>query len=84
MDEEIIELFEQVKAKGELREASVTGYFPHFVAAALARRGRVDEARKLWREVSIATQASEIAQANLDDLKQPIGQPDCTLGITSS
>ncbi len=74
MDEEIIELFEQVKAKGELREASVTGYFPHFVAAALARRGRVDEARKLWREVSIATQASEIAQANLDDLKQPIGK----------
>lgn len=74
MNEEIIELFEQVKAKGELREASVTGYFPHFVAAALVRKGRVDEARKLWREVAKATQASEIAQANLDDLMQPVGQ----------
>ncbi|BDA72344.1 hypothetical protein ACCM5_27436 [Calothrix sp. PCC 7716] len=74
MDEEIVELFEQVKAKGELREASVTGYFPHFVAAALARLGRVEEARKLWREAAKATQASEIAQANLDDLKQPVGQ----------
>jgi tetratricopeptide (TPR) repeat protein len=74
LDEEIIELFEQAKAEGELQAASVTGFFPHFVAVALTRQERIDEARKLWREAASSTQASEIAQANLDDLKQPIGK----------
>jgi tetratricopeptide (TPR) repeat protein len=36
------------------------------------QKGHVDEARKLWREAAKASQASEIAQANLDNLKQPI------------
>jgi tetratricopeptide (TPR) repeat protein len=73
-DKGILRLYDLLKAKGELENASLTGFFPHFVAVAFARQGKLDEARKLWKQALNKTQASEIVQQNLDDLKKPVGE----------
>ncbi|MEM6400033.1 MAG: tetratricopeptide repeat protein [Cyanobacteria bacterium P01_D01_bin.116] len=73
-DEGILQLFEQASASDELEYASLSGLFYHLVAVAMARNGRLEEARKLWLQASEDTQGSELAQANLKDLKKPIGQ----------
>lgn len=85
LDEAILQLYEQVKAKEEeIKYAFLTGYFPHFVAVALARQGKIDEARKLWREALKQTKASALAQQNLDDLKKPIGERHAPWSLTLS
>ncbi|NJN11783.1 MAG: tetratricopeptide repeat protein [Richelia sp. RM2_1_2] len=71
-DEGILQLFEQASSSDKLQYASLTGLFSHLVAVAMARNGRDYEARKLWLQASEDTQGSELAQANLEDLKNQL------------
>ncbi|NEO71828.1 tetratricopeptide repeat protein [Moorena sp. SIO3H5] len=73
-DQGILQVFEQAKASGEFSGTSFSGLFSHLVAVALTRQGRIDEARKLWLKTPEGTEGSKLAQANLQDLKKPIGE----------
>jgi tetratricopeptide (TPR) repeat protein len=46
----------------------------HFAAVAAMRLGRPDEARRLWRRALKLAPGLDIAQANLDDLRKPVGE----------
>ncbi|HEY4688891.1 MAG TPA: tetratricopeptide repeat protein [Anaerolineae bacterium] len=68
---DILRLAEQ-KDAGSVSEANAMLY--HLAAVAALRLGREDEARKHWRKALKLNPNLELAQANLDDLRKPVGE----------
>ncbi|MGH9942481.1 MAG: tetratricopeptide repeat protein [Pyrinomonadaceae bacterium] len=69
-DEGVLEVFREAERTGAADEAILH----HWAAVALMRSGREDEARKRWRTALKLDPGLELAQENVDDLRQPAGQ----------
>lgn len=74
-DQGILDVFEQAKASGDVKPSSPTSpMFYHLVAVAMMRLGQPAAARRQWQQALQRSPNFSLAQANLDDLKQPVGQ----------
>jgi hypothetical protein len=51
-----------------------SGLFYHLVAVAMARIGRIDEARDLWKKAQNYLTGAHLVRENLEDLKNPVAQ----------
>ncbi len=71
-DAGILEIFDQAKGAKDLHITNAL--FHHLVAVAMARSGQLRQARQQWQTALKKSPNFALAQANLDDLKQPISQ----------
>lgn len=71
-DEGVLETYEGARAAGVLDAAANGPVLDHLVAAAMARLGRVGEARYHWGQVLKVNPSYAVATRNLDDLSAPI------------
>lgn len=71
-DAGVLQVFEQAKTASDL---SITGaMFFHLVGVAMERSGQTKAARKQWQRALERSPGFALAQANLNDLKRPVGQ----------
>lgn len=73
-DAGILDVFEQAKKSHDLKSGMASAMFHHLVAVALARSGKMKEAREQWQQALKRSPGYALAQENLYDLKLPIGQ----------
>jgi tetratricopeptide (TPR) repeat protein len=75
-DEAVLDASRAADREGDIgREGGfAAAYLLHFAAVAHMRQGRVEEARRLWRQALRIDAGLEVVRENLDDLKQPVGE----------
>jgi tetratricopeptide (TPR) repeat protein len=73
-DQAVLEAFESARHDREAGDLSSNAVLYHFAAVAALRLDREEEARRHWRQALKLAPGLELAQQNLDDLSQPIGQ----------
>ncbi|MBF2067577.1 MAG: tetratricopeptide repeat protein [Calothrix sp. C42_A2020_038] len=71
-DESILQIYSEVKSHDNTQTGN--GLLYHLVAVAMARQGRINEARDLWKQAQNYLVGAHLAQENLDDLKKPVAQ----------
>jgi tetratricopeptide (TPR) repeat protein len=71
-DAGILEIYEQAKDADDLNITSAL--FHHLVAVAMERSGQSKQAKEAWKRALKRSPGFNLAQANLDDLQQPVGQ----------
>ena len=70
----VIELYDQAQASGDIRESATYNLFFHLGAVAMARLGRIGEARKIWQRIVKRSPSFRLAENNLADSNQALGQ----------
>ncbi|HEX5690405.1 MAG TPA: tetratricopeptide repeat protein [Roseiflexaceae bacterium] len=73
-DRAVLDSFERADQANQLDAGYGGPMLYHLAAVAALRQGREDEARRNWRQALKLSPGLRIAQENLDDLSQPIGQ----------
>lgn len=71
-DEGVLEAYEGARAAGALGTAANVPLLDHLAAVAMARLGRVGEARYHWGQVLKVSPSDTVATRNLEDLSAPI------------
>jgi tetratricopeptide (TPR) repeat protein len=73
-DQGVLDAFHGAEQAG-LKEANPNqAYLYHLAAVAAYRLGRENEAHRYWKKTLKLLPGFSLAQANLDDLRQPVGQ----------
>ncbi len=72
-DRAVLDLYEQAKKAGALKPPEASPLFLHLAAVAHWNQGKEIEARRLWQRALDLQPGFELAQQQLDDLKQPPG-----------
>ncbi|MBI2951933.1 tetratricopeptide repeat protein [bacterium] len=73
-DQGVLDAFSGAEQAGHLKSPRANPLLYHLAAVAAMRLGHEDEARKRWREALKRSPGLDLAQANLDDLRQPVGK----------
>lgn len=73
-DQGVLDAFSGAERTGHLKSPLAKPLLYHLAAVAALRLGREDEARSHWREALKRSPGLDLAQANLDDLRQPVGK----------
>jgi tetratricopeptide (TPR) repeat protein len=72
-DQGVLDAFHGAERAGRASQAN-DALLAHLAAVAACRLGREDEARRYWRQALKQMPGLALAQANLDDLDQPVGK----------
>jgi tetratricopeptide (TPR) repeat protein len=73
-DQMVIDVFQEAQKIGALNEASQSALACHLAAAAFARTGKEREARKWWEQALEINPDFDMAEDNLDDLDEDVGE----------
>ena len=73
-DAGILEIFARAEQRGNLKEPFAVPLVFHAAGVAALRQGDEKRAKKLWQRALAIAPTFEISRANLDDLKNPIGE----------
>lgn len=73
-DDEVMALYEQAKAAGELDSRDTGPLLSHLAAVVLWQRGREKEARQLWKNALMIDPSFDPARVQLEDLDLPEGE----------
>ncbi|HEX9372892.1 MAG TPA: tetratricopeptide repeat protein, partial [Roseiflexaceae bacterium] len=73
-DQAVLDAFHGAEQAGQLQPPLGAPLMYHFAAVAAIRLGRDDEAHGYWRQALKISPGFPLAQANLDDLKKPVGE----------
>ncbi|NET09623.1 MAG: tetratricopeptide repeat protein [Symploca sp. SIO2B6] len=72
--EGVLNTYEQALATGDIEGDRANDFFLHLGAVAMARLGRLSDARKVWQGLVRRSPNFSLAQENLQDSNQPAGQ----------
>jgi Flp pilus assembly protein TadD len=70
-DAGVEEMARRARESGKLSETDMAAYAEHLVGVAAYRQGREADARRHWKTALRHRPGFDLAQANLDDLRQP-------------
>ena len=73
-DQGVLAALEGATRTGELEQSSNAALLYHLAAVAALRLGQEAEARRAWQQALHRSPGLELAQANLADLHQPVGE----------
>ncbi len=73
-DVTVLDCFRQAEQTGDLALPTADPFIFHLMAASYARLGQEQEARQYWKRALKVSPHFQLAEENLADLRQPIGQ----------
>ena len=73
-DEAVLHVFNEAQRRGNRSDKSGEALLNHLAAVAAMRLGQEKDARRYWKRALKLVPWLEVARANLEDLKKPVGQ----------